>query len=140
MSAAGPHHHVRSGEILHIAEILARGSHANAQSVRVLGTLLSFDHSLGIATIEHCGARLTVDTSALDVAFHPGELLQFIGEVSVPDGGEASVRARIVRNVSGLKLDLLDLCLKAKRDFEREDIHNSRPAETESGAKRGRSD
>ena len=119
MTSDGPHHHVRSGEILHIGEIVARGRAANATSVRVLGTLRSYDLAESAATIEHNGSSLRVDTSALEAhAFRSGELLQFIGEVSVPNSGDPILRARIVRHVASMNLELFDRALAMRRDFE----------------------
>ena len=112
-------HAVRSGEIVHIGEILSRGRAANAQSVRVLGELLEFDPATATATIEYKDARLAVDTTALaGAAFRAGELLQLIGEISVTDQGPPKLQARVVRHVSGLPLDVYDQAVRAKRQFD----------------------
>ena len=114
-------HTVRCGEILHIEEVLSLGRAANAKSVRVLGALLEFDAETCRAVIEHQGTRLTVDTSALgSTIFRAGELMQFIGEVSLADADTLELRARVVRNVSGLNLDLYDQAVHAKRQFEQQ--------------------
>lgn len=109
------------GEVLHIQEILARGGAANKTSVRVLGTVQHIDLAAARLTIEHKSAVLDVDTSALGGhAYQQGQLLQFIGEMSVCEQAVPLLRARIVRSMEGLDLELYDRSLKAKREFERE--------------------
>ena len=110
---------VSHGEVLHIAEILARGDACNGASVRVLGTLEDHDVAAARLRISHAGSTLAVDSSALGgIAVRPGELLQFIGEISVEP--PALLRARIIIRVDGLNVQLFDKALQAQRAFLRE--------------------
>ena len=113
---------VSHGTVLHIHELLARvrdaGGDGGETSVRVLGSLLRFDPSSCRATIVHDGSQLDVDTSTLGSQhpFREGDMLQFIGEVSLQP--PALLRARVMRNVNGLNLDVFEHAVREKRRFE----------------------
>ena len=110
---------VSHGEVLHIGELLERGDAANGTSVRVLGTLEDHDIAGARLRISHAGHSLAVDSSALGgIAVRPGELLQFIGEVSVEP--PPLLRARVMLRVDGLNIALFDKALQAQRAFLRE--------------------
>ena len=90
--------------------------------VRVLGMLVELDIVAGRAVIERCEARVAVDTALLeDTPFHLGELLEFIGELYIRSAEDPPVlRARIVRNVTGLNLQLYQRVVADLRTFLQE--------------------
>ena len=74
----------RHGTVLLIPEIVARGADIAGESVRTIGSLMSFDAANATCTLSYKGATLVVDTSKLGP--FPGQktvLYQFIGEMQM---------------------------------------------------------
>ncbi|KNC97385.1 uncharacterized protein SPPG_07312, partial [Spizellomyces punctatus DAOM BR117] len=121
----------RHGKIVHIEEIQAQSM--SGSSVRVIGTLLTYDTNTSLAVIEHARSQLVVDLSLLGpFSNRTKSLLQFIGEVEtwqpppnlpfscLPSASRnyLILRARIARNVDGLDLSMYDQALQIRRKFE----------------------
>ena len=112
---------VAAGRPMHLDE-LQRAHGSNGESIRVVGVLTNFDPEAARATLEHRNAALTVDTTAIiGHPFRTGDLLCCIGECCLVDtdpGGDALVlRARVVRVVNGLSLDVWDRGVDSLRAF-----------------------
>ncbi|CAM9687441.1 unnamed protein product [Discosporangium mesarthrocarpum] len=90
-------------------------------SVRVIGSLRSYDAAADEAMIEYKGASLPVNTSLIPgFQFRQDSLFEFIGEVEDGGGGGATgkkLRARVYRNVDGLDTNLFEKALRVRRAF-----------------------
>jgi hypothetical protein len=116
---------VSHGQLLFVHEIVARGAAANNLSVRVTGVLSGIDRALCRAALldpRISGCQLAVDTSQLiGQNLRNDELVQLIGEIAASAGVTVQLlRARTLRNVDGLDLDVFEKAVKAKRAFEQE--------------------
>ncbi|XP_024538129.1 uncharacterized protein LOC112348939 [Selaginella moellendorffii] len=110
---------MEAGTIVQLPELLEPGSPfcRHMKSLRVMGTLESFDVESGVAHIRHEGASLAVDTTLLrDIHLRPGSLYQFIGELLLQSG--MMLRARVARNVDGLDVKLYEKALRLRRIFQ----------------------
>lgn len=117
---------VSHGQLLFVHEIVARGAAANNLSVRVTGCLRGVDRASCRASLldpRVAGHSIVVDISQLiDQNLRDDELVQIIGELSVVSGGATVqlLRARTLRNVDGLDLDIFMKAVKAKEAFEQD--------------------
>lgn len=96
------------------------GAVSAGRSVRVTGRLIRLDTAAARVLIEHRGEELSIDVSALaGSALQQGQLLQFIGEAYHGTQGESGVyvRARVVRNVANLDLEMYEKAVAATRQF-----------------------
>ncbi|CAL5083695.1 unnamed protein product [Urochloa decumbens] len=88
-------------------------------SVRVTGTLQSYDVDSAIAVIQDGSVSLKIDTKNLrDVSFRTNSAYQFIGELLIRADNEAILQARIGRNVDGLDLNLFQQSVFIRRQYE----------------------
>eukprot|EP00967_Tisochrysis_lutea_P094639 scaffold137660_cov22-Tisochrysis_lutea.AAC.1 len=118
---------VSHGQIFSVKEIVARGASALNLSVRVTGRLCGVNRAecrASLADAQVGGESLLIDTSqVMEQHFRSGDLTQIIGELGSAITCNTSplvLRARILRNVDGLDLELFNKTVQAKRDFERE--------------------
>ncbi|CAJ1425348.1 unnamed protein product [Effrenium voratum] len=91
-------------------------------SVRVTGEVKEIQQAPKPLILLHDReAVLCVDAGSLvrPVQATPGMLLQAVGELAA-EGNQQMLRARIVRVVSGLDLELYERCLAVRRQFEAE--------------------
>ena len=123
-------------EILHVSEIHDRvrraletaptvGSLATMRpfTVRVVGEVREIDLANNRAVIEHAGQSLALDIQHLpSFAWDLRTLIQVLGDVELganqPQQG--LLVAQLVRNVSGMDLELFDATLKIMRRFQAE--------------------
>ena len=100
---------------------LGAAAQAVGRSVRVTGRLASFNPQEARALIKHRGEELWIDTSFLTGSrLQEAELLQFIGEAFAggpPGEPDTYVRARVVRNVDNLDLEMYERAVLATRQF-----------------------
>ncbi|ONM51423.1 hypothetical protein ZEAMMB73_Zm00001d018831 [Zea mays] len=88
-------------------------------SLRVTGSLQSFDVESATATIQDGSVSLKVDTQHLrDVSFRTNSVYQFIGELQIREVDDAILLARIGRNVDGLDMNLYQQALLIRRQHE----------------------
>ncbi|TVU41438.1 hypothetical protein EJB05_14955, partial [Eragrostis curvula] len=88
-------------------------------SLRVTGSLQSYDMDSAIAIIQDGSVSLKVDTQHLrDVSFRTNSMYQFIGELLIRADNDAILQARIGRNVDGLDLNLYQQSLLIQRQHE----------------------
>ncbi|CAM0145371.1 unnamed protein product [Urochloa decumbens] len=88
-------------------------------SLRVTGTLQSYDVDSAIAVIQDGSVSLKIDTKNLrDVSFRTNSAYQFIGELLIRADNEAILQARIGRNVDGLDLNLFQQSVFIRRQYE----------------------
>ncbi|CAN6205869.1 unnamed protein product [Urochloa humidicola] len=88
-------------------------------SLRVTGTLQSYDVDSAIALIQDGSMILKIDTKNLrDVSFCTNSVYQFIGELLIRVDNEAILQARIGRNVDGLDLSLFQQSMFIRRQYE----------------------
>lgn len=123
---------LHSARLLHIHELSSwQPNPRHANSVRLLGRVVSMDAASATATLSYHGTTLTINTSAVDASLlRPGLLVQVLGELqqsrTTPVHRHAhdhhhhhrQLVARIIRDMSGLDTDLYDRCLRIRRDFE----------------------
>jgi len=112
---------VAAGRPMHLDE-LKRVHGSNGDSIRVVGMLTHFDPEKAYATLEHRNAVLMVDTKAIiGHPFRTGDLLCCIGECNLveseEEGGTLMLRARVVRVVNGMSLDVWDRGVDSLREF-----------------------
>jgi len=118
---------VAHGRVLFVHEILALGAAANNLSVCVTGCLAGVVRASRRASLmdprSAASGALEVDTSQVDHQnYHDDELVRLIGELCVvsADGAAPVLRARTLRNVDGLDLDLFTRAVIDKRAYETE--------------------
>ncbi|CAL5066985.1 unnamed protein product [Urochloa decumbens] len=88
-------------------------------SLRVTGTLQSYDVDSATAVIQDGSVSLKIDTQNLrDVSFRTNSVYQFIGELLIREDNEVILQARIGRNVDGLDLNLYQQSLLIRRQYE----------------------
>ncbi|CAL5076767.1 unnamed protein product [Urochloa decumbens] len=88
-------------------------------SLRVTGTLQSYDVDSATAVIQDGSVSLKIDTQNLrDVSFRTNSAYQFIGELLIREDNEVILQARIGRNVDGLDLNLYQQSLLIRRQYE----------------------
>ncbi|KAM0846833.1 hypothetical protein ACQ4PT_055363 [Festuca glaucescens] len=88
-------------------------------SLRVTGILHSYDVDSAVAVIQDGSARLKVDTQHLrDISFRSSSTYQFIGELLIQPNSDATLQARVGRNVDGLDLNLYQQSLIIRRQHE----------------------
>lgn len=88
-------------------------------SLRVTGSLQSYDVDSATAVIQDGSVSLKVDTQHLrDVSLRLNSTYQFIGELQIHQDNEAILQARIGRNVDGLDLNLYQQSLLIRRQHE----------------------
>lgn len=88
-------------------------------SLRVTGSLQSFDVDSATAVIQDGSVSLKVDTQHLrDISFRMNSAYQFIGELQIREDNDAILLARIGRNVDGLDLNLYQQALLIRRQHE----------------------
>nr|CAB3449995.1 unnamed protein product [Digitaria exilis] len=74
---------------------------------------------IGTAVIQDSSVRLKIDTQKTsDVIFRTNSLYMFIGELLICADDEATLQARIGRNVDGLDLNLYQQSLLIRRQHE----------------------
>uniref|UniRef100_A0A453A3A3 FHA domain-containing protein n=1 Tax=Aegilops tauschii subsp. strangulata TaxID=200361 RepID=A0A453A3A3_AEGTS len=85
-------------------------------SIRVTGTLQSYDVDSAVAVIRDGSATMKIDTQHLrDISFRSGSIFQFIGELLIRPNDDAILQAR---NVDGLDLNLYQQSLIIRRQHE----------------------
>eukprot|EP00904_Undaria_pinnatifida_P009401 jgi/Undpi1/5591/HiC_scaffold_2.g00867.m1 len=105
---------IQPGKVHLVREILHNGV---TGSVRVLGSISSYDAAADVAVIEYKGEELNIDASLLPgFQFQTGSLYEFIGEIESASGGK-TVKARVCRNVDGLDTHLFEKALEVRRKF-----------------------
>jgi CST complex subunit TEN1 len=83
--------------------------------------LTAYDALQNRAVIEYKNAHITIDTSFLDVFQHKiNALFQFIGEIEKDDRLGVILKARVIRCVEGLDVNLWEQALELRRKFEKE--------------------
>ncbi|TMW67073.1 hypothetical protein Poli38472_012189 [Pythium oligandrum] len=112
---------ITHGEIVQIAEVL-RSPQLQNRSVRVTGRLESFDAARNLAVISFQGARMTVETNTMAMdgrEMTVGSMYQFLGETHRIGGGpdDVRLRARVLRNVDNMDIDLFLQALELRRQF-----------------------
>eukprot|EP00903_Cladosiphon_okamuranus_P007066 g6868.t1 len=106
---------IQPGKIHLVREILHDGI---TGSVRVLGSLRSYDAAANGAVVEYKGDHLDIDASLLtDFQFRIDSLYEFIGEIQDGPSGKKKVKARVCRNVDGLDTHLFEKALQVRRAF-----------------------
>ncbi|KAM3300711.1 hypothetical protein ACQJBY_041628 [Aegilops geniculata] len=88
-------------------------------SIRVTGTLQSYDVDSAVAVIRDGSVTLSIDTQNLmEIGFRSGSMFQFIGELLIRPNNDAILQARVGRNVDGLDLNLYQQSLIIRRQHE----------------------
>ncbi|KAF6997994.1 hypothetical protein CFC21_014153 [Triticum aestivum] len=88
-------------------------------SIRVTGTLQSYDVDSAVAVIRDGSATLRIDTQHLrEIGFRSGSMFQFIGELLIRPNNDAILQARVGRNVDGLDLNLYQQSLIIRRQHK----------------------
>ncbi|KAL6880580.1 hypothetical protein ACP4OV_012145 [Aristida adscensionis] len=88
-------------------------------SLRVTGSLQSYDVDSAIAIIQDGSVSLRINTQHLrDINFRPNSTYQFIGELLILPDNDAVLQARIGRNVDGIDLNLYQQSLIIRRQYE----------------------
>ncbi|XP_068660876.1 CST complex subunit TEN1 [Aristolochia californica] len=90
-------------------------------SLRVTGKLLEHDEHTSVAVIVDENVNLKIDTQHLrDLNLRVGSMYQFIGELHIHLDTDATLHARVGRNVDGIDLNLYYQTLQLRRRFEAE--------------------
>ncbi|XP_078446889.1 telomere-capping, CST complex subunit isoform X2 [Wolffia australiana] len=120
---------VKPGRPISLQSLRSSDLFKNGSSIRVVGRLVSYNIETALAVVGGEGdATLVVNTRYLrDISFLVGRLYQFIGELVIPHNSNASLLARVGRNVDGMDLHLYHQSLLLLRQFE-DELARSRPS------------
>ncbi|WOK92224.1 CST complex subunit TEN1 [Canna indica] len=90
-------------------------------SLRVTGRLQAYSADTAMAVIADADVSLKIDTQHLrDLNFRIGSSYQFIGELLILPDNNATLQARVGRNVDGIDLILYHQSLQLRRKYEAE--------------------
>ncbi|CAK9315004.1 unnamed protein product [Citrullus colocynthis] len=93
-------------------------------SLRVTGKLVEYSVETAIAIIVDGNVNLKIDTQHLrELSIRIGSIYQFIGELLVQSDNEATLQARVGRNVDGIDLNLYHQSLQLLRQFQADHLN-----------------
>ncbi|KAK4748796.1 hypothetical protein SAY87_015382 [Trapa incisa] len=114
---------IKSGALVSLEDLVPSSPFfANGSSLRVIGRLQEYSVETAFAIIVDGRAKLKVSTVHLrDLSFRVGSIYQFIGELRIiqPEN-EATLQARVGRNVDGIDLNLYHESIQMVRQFQAE--------------------
>ncbi|KAJ4957162.1 hypothetical protein NE237_013945 [Protea cynaroides] len=94
-------------------------------SLRVTGKLQEYSVETAIAIITDENIRLKIDTQHLrNLNLRLGSIYQFIGELCIENNNEATLQARVGRDVDGIDLSLYSQSLQLLRKFQADHLNN----------------
>jgi hypothetical protein len=117
---------IRHGTIYALPDLARRAEALHERSVRVMGTVSSYDPEARRARVTMADASLWVDLRRASGADPPrvGSLFQYIGELDAargagpdPDEPRPVLRARVARCVDGLDVGVYDIALRERNKW-----------------------
>ena len=117
---------IRHGTIYALPDLAWRAEALHERSVRVMGTVSSYDPEARRARVTMADASLWVDLRRASCADPPrvGSLFQYIGELDAargagpdPDEPRPVLRARVARCVDGLDVGVYDIALRERNKW-----------------------
>ncbi|KAG7021073.1 CST complex subunit TEN1 [Cucurbita argyrosperma subsp. argyrosperma] len=88
------------------------------------GRLVEYSVETAIAIIVDGNVSLKIDTRHLrELTFRIGSIYQFIGELLVQSENEATLQARVGRNVDGIDLNLYHQSLQLLKQFQADHLN-----------------
>ncbi|XP_043697175.1 CST complex subunit TEN1 isoform X1 [Telopea speciosissima] len=94
-------------------------------SLRVTGKLQGYSVDTAIAIISDGNFSLKINTQHLrNLNLRLGSIYQFIGELFIESNDEATVQARVGRNVDGIDLSLYSQSLQLLRKFQADHLND----------------
>ncbi|CAN8063250.1 unnamed protein product [Agarophyton chilense] len=114
---------IKSGKLLQIDELdnwSPDERHGNA--VRIMGRVKRVDFGRDVVFLEYHGRELAVHTAEIQDPRigldHIGTMFMCLGELERFEN-ELLLRARIVKEMKGVDVNLYDRCLKIRKDFDK---------------------
>ncbi|GAA0153464.1 hypothetical protein LIER_11695 [Lithospermum erythrorhizon] len=109
------------GELVILEELNPSSPHfKQGASLRVTGKLQEYTVESAIAVIVDGSATLRIDTQLMRLNLRIGSIYQFIGELVIEPSSEATLKARVGRNVDGMDLNLYHQSILLLRKFQAE--------------------
>ncbi|XP_042480257.1 CST complex subunit TEN1 [Macadamia integrifolia] len=96
-------------------------------SLRVTGKLQDYSVDTAIAIISDGNFSLKIDTQHLrNLNLRLGSIYQFIGELFIEANNQATLLARVGRNVDGIDLSLYSQSLQLLRKFQADQLNDQK--------------